>query len=78
MCSGEIMFYDFVKSKLEAGEIKVGSPAKGTGGKIRIEARGIAAIAVWFLSRKEKQQIAGLYKYIAMRRCKVRYSAPHF
>lgn len=75
---GDIMFYDFVKAKLEAGEIKVRPSAKGTGGKMDIKARGITAIAVWFLSRKEKQEIAGLSKYIAMRRRKVRYGDPDF
>lgn len=68
------MFYDFVKLKLETGKIKVRPPARGTNGKVSIQARGITAIAVWLLSRKEKQQIATLSKYIAMRRCKVTYS----
>lgn len=68
------MFYEFVKSKLETGRIKVRPPARGTDGKVSIEAKGITAIAVLFLSRKEKQQLAALSKYIAMRRCKVTYS----
>jgi hypothetical protein len=75
---GDIMFYDFIKAKLEAGEIKVRPSARGTGGKVDIKARGITAIAVWFLSRKEKQQIMDLSKYVAMRRRKVRYGDPDF
>ena len=65
------MFHDFVKSKLEAGEIKVRAAAGHGNGKIDIQARGIAAIAVWFLSRQEKEQIAELARYVAMRRYQV-------
>ena len=72
------MFYDFVKAKLEAGEIRVPPSSRDTGRKVYIKARGITAIAVWFLSRKEKQQIIDLSKYVAMRRHKVRYGDPDF
>lgn len=65
------MFHDFVKSKLEAGEIKVRPSAGDARGSIDIKASGITAIAIWFLSRKERQQIAHLSKYVAMRRCGV-------
>jgi hypothetical protein len=72
------MFHDFVKSKLEAGEIKVRSSGRNENGRIDIEASGITAIAVWFLSRKEKEQIAELSKYVAMRRYQVRYNDPDY
>jgi CubicO group peptidase (beta-lactamase class C family) len=68
------MFYDFVKSKLEAGKIKVKPSTRDTGVKIYSNTKGITSIAIFLLSRKEKQQIADLSKYIAMRRYEVRYS----
>jgi len=67
------MFYEFVKSKLEMGTIKVRPPAKGTDDKTKIEAKGLTAVAAMFLSRKEKEQLETLSKYIAMRSVKVRY-----
>jgi hypothetical protein len=72
------MFHDFVKSKLEAGEIKVRPAAVDGNGKIEIRASGITAIAVWFLSRKEKEQIAELARYIAMRRHRVSVREPDY
>jgi len=60
------MFYEFVKSKLEMGIIEVSPPSMGEN-KINIEANGITAIAAMFLSRKEKEQLQTLSKYIAMR-----------
>jgi hypothetical protein len=67
------MFYDFVKTKLEAGSIVVDPPSRDTDGRVNIKARGITAIAVLFLSQEEKQRIETLAKHIAMRRCRVRY-----
>lgn len=67
------MFYDYVKSKLEAGTVVVDPPVRGNGGNLKIKAKGIAAIAVMFLSRKEKEQIESLSKFIAMRRTRVSY-----
>lgn len=67
------MFYNFMKSKLEMGTIKVRSSAKGKNGRINIEANGLAAIAALFLSRKEKEELGTLSKYIAMRRVEVSY-----
>lgn len=67
------MFYNFVKSKLEMGAINVRPPARGSNEKTRIEAKGITAIAAMFLSRKEKEQLETLAKYISMRRVRVSY-----
>jgi hypothetical protein len=75
---GDIMFHDFVKSKLEAGKIEVRPSARDASGSIDIKASGITAIALWFLSRKEKRQIADLSKYVAMRRRKVRWDDPDY
>ena len=67
------MFYNLVKSKLEMGAIKVRPPARGSDEKTRIEAKGITALAAKFLSRKEKEKLEALSRYIAMRRFKVSY-----
>lgn len=67
----DIMFHDFVKSKLEAGKIAVRPSARNATGEIDIQASGITAIAVWFLSRKEKERIAEHSKYVAMRKYRV-------
>ncbi len=67
------MFYNFVKSKLEIGEIEVHLPAKGSDEKTKIKARGITALAAMFLSRNEKEQLATLSKYISMRKVRVSY-----
>jgi hypothetical protein len=75
---GVNMFHDFVKSKLEAGEIKVRSSDRQGNGQIDIEASGIAAIAVWFLSRKEKEELAQLSKYVAMRSYRVSVDEPDY
>ena len=66
------MFYEFVKSKVQAEKIKIHPPARGNDHKIHIEAEGIITkVALLFLSEKERQQIADLSKYIAMRQSKV-------
>lgn len=67
------MFYEFVKTKVQTGKIKVAPDERETVDKLHVEAKGIAAIAAWFLSREEKQQIADLSKYIAMRQSEVRH-----
>ncbi len=72
------MFHDFVKSKLEAGKITVRPSDRDTSGKSDIKASGITALAVWFLSRKERQQIVNLSKYVAMRRSKVKWDDPDY
>lgn len=66
------MFYEYVKTKLEAGWIKVHPPTAGQDAKIRIESAGLASIAVLFLSREEKEQLATHSKYVAMRKKTVR------
>ncbi len=67
------MFYNYVKSKLEMGAIDIRPPARGTGEKAKIEAKGITALAAMFLSQKEKEKLATLAKYISMRRVRVSY-----
>ena len=62
------MFYNFVKSKLEMGKVKIRPSVRGTDGKTKIEAKGITALAAVFLSRKEKEKLETLSKYIAMRK----------
>ena len=65
------MFYNFVKSKLEMGAVEVRPPARGTDEKVKIEAKGITALAAMFLSRKEKEELETLQKFIGMRRVRV-------
>jgi hypothetical protein len=56
------MFYEHIKRKWQAGEIRVGLPAKGHGDKISIEAKGLTALAAGFLSQAERTQLAELAK----------------
>ncbi len=61
------MFYRYLKSKWEAGKVKIGLPALGAGDKVYIEAKGLTGIAASFLSAKEKQQLKDLARKDALR-----------
>lgn len=60
------MFYEYVKGKWERGLVSIGLPALGYGNSFYFEGRGMAALAIRFLSSDEKDKLVELAKQDAI------------
>lgn len=60
------MFHEYVKGKWESGLVSIGLPALGYGSSPYFEGRGMAALAIRFLSSVEKAKLVELAKQDAI------------
>jgi hypothetical protein len=60
------MFYEYVKKKWESGAVSIGLPALGYGSHPYFYGRGMAALAITFLSSDEKDKLVELAKQDAI------------
>lgn len=60
------MFHEYVKGKWESGQVSIGLPEHGYGSSPYFEGRGMAAMAIRFLSSDEKDKLVELAKQDAI------------
>ncbi|MBI6605687.1 hypothetical protein, partial [Pseudomonas sp. S4_EA_1b] len=53
------MFYERIKAAWEAGGVRVYLPPAGQGGRVTVKAKGLLSAAVPFLTRAERERLAG-------------------
>lgn len=56
------MFYERVKAAWQAGNVRIGLMVGGHDSYVKIEAKGLTALAVIFLNDLERQKLASLEK----------------